>query len=168
MLSAGNRPGTSETDQPTFERCGSCHHCAPQGLFAMRMILCVKCGNKRCPHATDCFNACTGSNEPNQPGSVYGPQHTSRVIDEPPVLSAPVPTRFDAGDGTTIERTSAIGAPQARWAVRNCGMCLSIEGVWEVEPMPSSRDASFLAGFRFTSVEAAWAAIQADRASAAD
>lgn len=39
------------------------------------MILCPECGNKRCPRATSHDNACTGSNEPNQPGSayVYGP-----------------------------------------------------------------------------------------------
>lgn len=36
------------------------------------MIVCAKCGNKRCPHATDHLNACTGSNEPGQKGSVYG------------------------------------------------------------------------------------------------
>lgn len=37
----------------------------------MRMILCPICGNKRCPHANDHRNACTGSNEPGQPGSAY-------------------------------------------------------------------------------------------------
>lgn len=36
-----------------------------------RMILCPKCGNKRCPHATDHRNECTGSNEPGQKGSAY-------------------------------------------------------------------------------------------------
>ncbi len=29
-----------------------------------QMIVCQICGNKRCPHATDHRNACTGSNEP--------------------------------------------------------------------------------------------------------
>jgi len=38
----------------------------------MRMNLCPICGNKRCPRATDHRNACTGSNEPGQPGSSYG------------------------------------------------------------------------------------------------
>ena len=37
-----------------------------------RMILCPICGNKRCPHATDHRNPCTGSNEPGQDGSSYG------------------------------------------------------------------------------------------------
>lgn len=36
-----------------------------------RMIVCQQCGNKRCPHANDHRNACTGSNEPGQPGSAY-------------------------------------------------------------------------------------------------
>lgn len=35
------------------------------------LIVCVDCGNKRCPKATDHTLACTGSNEPNQPGSAY-------------------------------------------------------------------------------------------------
>ena len=36
------------------------------------MILCPKCGCKRCPHASDHMLQCTNSNEPNQKGSVYG------------------------------------------------------------------------------------------------
>ena len=36
-----------------------------------RMILCAKCGNKRCPHANDHRNECTDSNEPGQIGSAY-------------------------------------------------------------------------------------------------
>ena len=36
-----------------------------------KMILCPECGNKRCPKASDHRNACTGSNEPGQPGSVW-------------------------------------------------------------------------------------------------
>lgn len=35
------------------------------------MIVCSVCGNKRCPKATFHGNECTGSNEPNQPGSSY-------------------------------------------------------------------------------------------------
>lgn len=35
------------------------------------MVLCPTCGNKRCPMATDAALACTGSNEPGQPGSRY-------------------------------------------------------------------------------------------------
>lgn len=32
---------------------------------------CELCGNKRCPHHSDHRNACTGSNEPGQEGSLY-------------------------------------------------------------------------------------------------
>jgi len=39
-----------------------------------RMFLCKGCGNKRCPHAADHRHACTGSNEPGQPGSRYAAQ----------------------------------------------------------------------------------------------
>lgn len=62
--------------------CGGCRACAihhvPEGIdvitavsYMSRMFVCVTCGNKRCPHATDHRLACTGSNEPNQPGSDY-------------------------------------------------------------------------------------------------
>jgi len=40
-------------------------------LSATQMIVCLKCGNKRCPHASDHRLACTGSNEPGQAGSIY-------------------------------------------------------------------------------------------------
>jgi hypothetical protein len=40
-------------------------------LDSARMILCEHCGNKRCPHASDHRLACTNSNEPGQPGSIY-------------------------------------------------------------------------------------------------
>ena len=49
--------------------CGQCRMCYPDWFG---MFLCATCGNKRCPHATDCRLVCTGSNEPGQPGSVYG------------------------------------------------------------------------------------------------
>ncbi|WP_208457235.1 hypothetical protein [Burkholderia gladioli] len=48
-----------------------CETCRPITLADMRMVLCPTCGNKRCPHATDHRNECTGSNEPGQPGSSY-------------------------------------------------------------------------------------------------
>lgn len=49
--------------------CGRCWKCLTNHNF---YILCVDCGNKRCPKATDHDNACSGSNEPEQEGSVYG------------------------------------------------------------------------------------------------
>jgi NTP pyrophosphatase (non-canonical NTP hydrolase) len=35
------------------------------------MVLCQLCSNKRCPHANDHRNTCTGSNAPGQLGSAY-------------------------------------------------------------------------------------------------
>lgn len=62
------------------DRC-TCHRCIREndirdesGMYpfsSTRMILCPKCGNKRCPHASDHRLACTDSNEPGQTGSVY-------------------------------------------------------------------------------------------------
>lgn len=48
-----------------------CEACRPNTFEDMRMILCQSCGNKRCPHATNHLNACTGSNEPGQRGSSW-------------------------------------------------------------------------------------------------
>lgn len=39
--------------------------------YPSAFIVCDKCGNKRCPHATDHKLSCTGSNAPGQPGSAY-------------------------------------------------------------------------------------------------
>jgi hypothetical protein len=44
--------------------CGVCTTCSP-GFFGM--YLCAKCGNKRCPGASDCLAwECSGSNDPDQ------------------------------------------------------------------------------------------------------
>lgn len=58
--------------------CEHCHTCLEGKtnewgfpITSTRMILCVKCGNKRCPHATDHNLECANSNEPGQKGSVY-------------------------------------------------------------------------------------------------
>ena len=62
--------------------CGQCRKCLEGQtvtlypgwivpVTATRMVLCETCGCKRCPHATDCKLACTNSNKPGQPGSVY-------------------------------------------------------------------------------------------------
>lgn len=58
--------------------CGKCHYCLDGvrdgnklPITLTTMILCSICGNKRCPHATDHRLACNGSNDPNQPGSIY-------------------------------------------------------------------------------------------------
>uniref|UniRef100_UPI003872AB11 hypothetical protein n=1 Tax=Enterobacter roggenkampii TaxID=1812935 RepID=UPI003872AB11 len=48
-----------------------CRTCRPVTISDMRFVVCPECGNKRCPHAIDHRNACTGSNEPGQVGSAY-------------------------------------------------------------------------------------------------
>lgn len=48
-----------------------CRTCRPVTMNDMRFVVCPDCGNKRCPHANDHNNACTGSNEPGQVGSAY-------------------------------------------------------------------------------------------------
>lgn len=48
-----------------------CEACKPQDFNNMRMIVCSICGNKRCPHATNHINECTGSNEIGQKGSSW-------------------------------------------------------------------------------------------------
>lgn len=49
-----------------------CHACAEKrGHGSQTYVLCPTCGNKRCPKASNHENACTGSNEPGQPGSIY-------------------------------------------------------------------------------------------------
>lgn len=48
-----------------------CRTCRPVTMNDMRFVVCPDCGNKRCPHANDHNNACTGSNEPGQIGSAY-------------------------------------------------------------------------------------------------
>ncbi|ENU3990419.1 hypothetical protein ACFH0L_004672 [Enterobacter kobei] len=48
-----------------------CRTCRPVTISDMRFVVCPECGNKRCPHANDHRNACTGSNEPGQDGSAY-------------------------------------------------------------------------------------------------
>ena len=48
-----------------------CHTCRPVTFADSHFVVCPECGNKRCPHANDHRNACTGSNEPGQEGSAY-------------------------------------------------------------------------------------------------
>ena len=62
ILQAGNSPVTPDC---------SCRTCRPVTFTDSRFVVCHECGNKRCPHANDHRNACTGSNEPGQEGSAY-------------------------------------------------------------------------------------------------
>lgn len=50
-----------------------CHRCyALAGARCKTMLTCERCGCKRCPHASDHRLDCARSNEPGQPGSIYG------------------------------------------------------------------------------------------------
>lgn len=71
-------PGVEDCERAQWGTCG-CAACVatalsakpfPDNLFAP-FIVCPDCGNKRCPRATHHDNACTGSNDPGQPGSRY-------------------------------------------------------------------------------------------------
>lgn len=62
MLQAGNSPVSPDC---------WCRTCRPVTMSDMRFVVCPDCGNKRCPHANDHRNVCTGSNEPGQIGSAY-------------------------------------------------------------------------------------------------
>ncbi|HCT2370538.1 hypothetical protein [Enterobacter cloacae complex sp. 277I4] len=66
---AGNSPHCRESAE-TSTKCW-CHTCRPVTISDMRFVVCPECGNKRCPHANDHRNACTGSNEPGQEGGAY-------------------------------------------------------------------------------------------------
>lgn len=57
-------------NSPVIPDC-SCGTCRPVTFTDSRFVVCSECGNKRCPHAIDHRNACTGSNEPGQEGSAY-------------------------------------------------------------------------------------------------
>ena len=67
LQSFGN---SEQLNSPVIPDCW-CRTCRPITLRDMRFVVCPECGNKRCPHANDHRNACTGSNEPGQEGSAY-------------------------------------------------------------------------------------------------
>lgn len=51
--------------------CIECDKFKPYAKRWKGMFLCIDCGNKRCPKATNHNNLCSNSNEPGQFGSVY-------------------------------------------------------------------------------------------------
>lgn len=76
-------------------------------------------------------------------------------------LPSLVPVAYSAGNGVTIYQTRR--SPDL-WAVRRGDMwlssqeCLSIDGEWVYEPMPSSRTQAWLDKHRFATAESAAAA----------
>ena len=69
------------------------------------MILCPKCGCKRCPHASDHILECTGSNDPGQEGSVYRSPLTFKITMDG------IPAVTDS-DWKKIEESSKIYSPE--------------------------------------------------------
>lgn len=70
MLQGAENAESRCSNSPVIPEC-SCHACRPVTFADSRFVVCPECGNKRCPHAIDHRNACTGSNEPGQEGSAY-------------------------------------------------------------------------------------------------
>lgn len=52
--------------------------------FERSFIVCQTCGNKRCPTASAHWLACSGSNEPGQAGSFYGPEAAWPKLEDRP------------------------------------------------------------------------------------
>ena len=99
-----------------------CEKCRPIDFFndpeSVRMILCPVCGNKRCPHANNHLNACTGSNEPGQLGSSWEhvPPVSGPTAASGPVRIATAPRR--TGKQTAIDRELLeLAAKAAGWTV---------------------------------------------------
>lgn len=61
----------AETDADGCD-CGICQEGRP--IAEQTMSLCPTCGNKRCPKGSAHWQECSGSNEPGQAGSFYGPE----------------------------------------------------------------------------------------------
>ncbi|HCM9496651.1 TPA: hypothetical protein N5O02_000690 [Enterobacter asburiae] len=70
MLQGAENAESRCSNSPVFPGC-SCLTWRPVTFSDSRFVVCPECGNKRCPHANDHRNACTGSNEPGQEGSAY-------------------------------------------------------------------------------------------------
>lgn len=93
FVSYRQRQGNAEPSRG----CGACLWCENEWMRATHalnpaalprvwgMIVCSQCGCKRCPKATHHDHECTHSNEPDQPGSVYGDYFidTSWLEEEP-------------------------------------------------------------------------------------
>lgn len=77
-------------------------------------------------------------------------------------LGLPV-SAYDAGGDVLIQAAKQIDG-STLWAVRRTGSCLSKEGEWEYEPLPSNRDADFLSRCRYATPHEAYGALKAKRA----
>lgn len=71
---------------------------------SMQMVVCPKCGNKRCPHATNHRLVCTRSNEPGQAGSYYSDH--PMLTEQPPATGSPDTGNTQADNGATPENAN--------------------------------------------------------------
>lgn len=114
-----------------------CETCRPITLTDMRMVLCPTCGNKRCPHATNHRNACTGSNEPGQPGSSW--EHV-KPVGQPAPRHAENPTGI--GYDTPPEELERILAqPEPRDAIARSKRILGLVDEYHENPTRDMRTA---------------------------
>ena len=61
-------------------------------------------------------------------------------------LGLPV-AAYDAGNGVKIEAAKQMDG-RVLWAIRHFGSVMNLDGEWEFEPLPSSRDDEFIARCR--------------------
>jgi hypothetical protein len=92
--------------------CGRCHACrdaneTPMQKLTRRMVLCPACGNKRCPQASDCTYACTGSNEPGQVGTATPPEPAAPAEDDEAIVDRLVSAATAKLRTRPIARTAA-------------------------------------------------------------
>lgn len=98
-------PPVESGKSPVIPDCW-CHTCRPVTMSDMRFVVCPECGNKRCPHASDHNNACTGSNEPGQAGSAYPAAPLSGPQPLPELDSVAKNTKSLTGYSPVIDRQS--------------------------------------------------------------
>lgn len=66
LLNTVERNAETLSTLPLVNKDCWCSTCRPVTFSDMRMVLCPRCGNKRCPKAAHHINACTNSNEIGQ------------------------------------------------------------------------------------------------------
>jgi hypothetical protein len=86
----------------------------------------------------------------------------SVIVPDYKLHDAPLAMSFEVfrceSSAITIERVRQRDGPD-KWAIRDgFRMCLSTEGVWDYESMPSNRPEDWIATHRFDDFEVAWAA----------
>jgi hypothetical protein len=126
--------GCEVVPAPEAESCGACWRCVPD---YPGMRLCPTCGNKRCPHASDHDLACSGSNEPGQPGSIYGPRRypvslqgyvVRRIHSRSRNRYAGALVGYDASDPTRHIETGPIVSIEGRTVTTRSGSVYLLDG----------------------------------------